>query len=522
MANLLTPFYRYSPAAKTLSVDSFPEEAWTTVHGDAADNSDLAAYYRSVAWLYRGVDLRVKGVAGMPFAIYKGRREITTSAEYENKTGWLRNPGRLFGQIEAALTIWGAAYTERRKNRAGGGYDLEYLLPSSIRAKIDRESGAVEFKRTVGGRQMTLTEADLVYWWAFDPWVEAGPPLASPAQASAAAAGVTLNVNRFAASFFQRGAIKATLLTTEGRVIEQERQRLKAWWQRMFARGTQTAWNTEIVNAEAVKAVQIGEGLESLENRELSEEKRMEIATALGVPHSILFSNAANYATSDQDDQNFAEDTVIPECEFIASVLNDQLFEPLGFRLEFQSEKLPMFQQDEGERGAALAQLVSALADPDKFKIAAAILGYEIPPEAQAMLDALEARRDEERERMAVQMGQAALGQPPPPEDERPGEADADEPQPSAAGKAADLDRWRRKAIKALKAGKSAAVEFVSEAIPSPEMGRITAALRGCKSAADVCAVFAGEPLAAPDAAAIVEAIRLGVEALKVEQSPAA
>ena len=53
-----------------------------------------------------------------------------------------------------------------------------------------------------------------------------------------------------------------------------------------------------------------------------------------------------------------------------------------------------------------------------------------------------------------------------------------------------DLAAWKRKAIKAVKAHKSAAVRFESAAIPPDEQARIRAALEGAQSAGDVVKAF--------------------------------
>ena len=62
--------------------------------------------------------------------------------------------------------------------------------------------------------------------------------------------------------------------------------------------------------------------------------------------------------------------------------------------------------------------------------------------------------------------------------------------QPEPA-KEIDLDKWRRKAIKALKAGKSADVTFDSENIPAGLAGAIEGALVSAKTADDISAIFA-------------------------------
>ena len=66
---------------------------------------------------------------------------------------------------------------------------------------------------------------------------------------------------------------------------------------------------------------------------------------------------------------------------------------------------------------------------------------------------------------------------------------------------ASDLRRWKARALKAVKAGKGAAVRFESEAIPEAGQSRIRAALEGAQSAGDVVKAF-HEP---PDAVKAVD-----------------
>jgi SPP1 gp7 family putative phage head morphogenesis protein len=188
------------------------------------------------------------------------------------------------------------------------------------------------------------------------------------------AAGVLYNVNEFAAAFFKRGAIKATILTVEGNPPQAERERLKAWWQRFFT-GINKAFAAEVVSA-AVTPVIVGEGLSELTNTELTATEREEIATALGVPHSLVMSNAANYATAEADRLTFYDMTIVPQANVIARQVNAQLFAPAGLRFEWHPQELAIYQADENERATAYATYVGAQMKPS---IAAQIVGLQLP-----------------------------------------------------------------------------------------------------------------------------------------------
>jgi hypothetical protein len=185
---------------------------------------------------------------------------------------------------------------------------------------------------------------------------------------------VIFNSAEFAKAFFARGAVKAGLLTVDGSPLPAERERLKSWWQR-FMGGLGNAFNAEVVSG-AVSYVPVGEGLKELSNEALTSEQRTEIATALGVPHSLVMSNAANYATAKQDSLTFYETTVVPQAMLLARAINRQLMEPFGYRFEFRPQSIDVFQQDENERAAAFAAYVAA---GIKQSIVAQMLGLELP-----------------------------------------------------------------------------------------------------------------------------------------------
>jgi hypothetical protein len=334
----------------------------------------------------------------------------------------------------------------------------------------DKEKGLVKFERRIDGQliPMTIPVEDMVYLWYRNPLHETQPDQ-PPAAAAMSAAGILYNTNFFANAFLERGAIKATLLTVKGSIAQQERNRLKDWWNRVVG-GVKNAGNAEVVAADVVPVI-IGEGLSELSNTELTGESREEIATTLGIPLSMVFSNATTYATANQDKANFYDETVFPEAEIIANQLNKELFEPLGFHFDFVPEALEINKKDENQRSQAFRHYVDAGL---KQSVAAEIVGIELPEGLEyADLD------PEEPEVQPVQpQGQPRV---------QPAEPDAEQYQDR---RAADLEKWRRKAQKRLASGKSALIEFESVWLSPLEIAFVRSRLATAKTKTDVDAAF--------------------------------
>lgn len=477
-----------------------------------SDDTDPATLFRSVAWVYRSVDLRAHAVASMPFRITSanGETELDTSDNYQNKLGWLPNPRRLFYLTEAALTCYGSAYWWRERNRVVTKA-ARYMRPDTVTPQIDA-TGLTGFVRIANGERKEATLQDVVYFWQPDAWVELGPPESSPLMAAIAASGVLYNLNQFSAAYFKRGAIKATLLTVQGAPVAAERDRLKTWWRQMVS-GVRNAWSAELVNADAVTPVVIGEGLKELSSAELTAEKRQDIATALGIPSSVIFSESAGglggSGVVTQDEAHFYSKTIVPECELIAEALNEQVLEAIGYRLEFLPQTLDVFQEDENQRAAAFASYVAAGLPVD---LVAEMLGLELPP--NWTYEMLREQREKREEQAKEQFGMET-----PQEQPQEGEDEEDDDEDERDAKAlADLRAWRRKSAKR---GKLAT--FDSEWIPATVVDDVKAhGSNGWRDALDgVIAVYAGEepaiertPSIATDTTELVAALRSATEAL--------
>jgi HK97 family phage portal protein len=459
---------------------------WTILSGDGAETTS-GDYYKLIPTLYRAVQIISYYVSTMPFVLKKGKTEYDKSAEWKNKIGFMSNPFTLLQLIVSSLEIAGNCYLFRERNQVVTRA-LYYCLASSIKVELDEEKHKVEyFERAVKVNGMTIPKKfapeEFVYFWLPDPYVEFGPANNYPVLAAANACGVLLNMDVFAANFFEHGAIKVTLLTVEGAPTEAEKKKLSDWWKRIVS-GVKNAFSSNVISA-TVKPVVIGEGMKELENVTIGEEKREDIAIAMGIPMSILFANAANYATSQQDELNFLTQTIIPLCQFIESILNEQIFEALGLHWQFLPETLDAMQEDEASRAVALGQLTGAGLP---LLMAMEILGYELTDEQMAELKAAEEEKKRKAEELAQRLAQKPEPQPGQDEqvqDEKP----ADNTNSDTTFKS-ELEKWRRKAINAMKKGKPANVDFVTTVIPSEICQTIATALEMALSETDVKDAF--------------------------------
>lgn len=518
----------YRPGQKAVTVTLWGTEGWNILSGGEEDKDAITVtkVVKSVPWLYRAVQVRAQAVSSLPFALVdlaleekrKAQKEkqeaeqrkpkpkpkpvapvmpgeqpqpepepeepeeeppepeidsdYDTSDDWQNELGWLPDPVGLLYLLESSLCLYGRAYLFRQmQGRQPAG--LQYLVPTTVTPKLDQAQGLTGFERRLGSTKVEIPVESMVYFWLPDPTVEIGPPNAFPCQAALAAGSVLFSVDEFATQFFQSGAIKATILKVAGNPGTDERGRIKSWWQR-FIQGK--AWAAEIVS-DSITTEQIGSGLSELADVPLSQNKREDVSTALGIPQSILFSNAANYATAEVEDRQFYDKTIVPEAMWLAEVLNTQVFEALGLRLEFRPETLDCYQEDETNRAQAFKTYTDA---GIKKSIAGRMVGLELPPGVE--WDDLD-----EKEEAPVGMP----GMPPQPGVTPPGlQPFAQATQEAGQGAAQDMERWQRKALKALKAGKSPAVPFESESIPADSADAIKDALAVATTEDEVKAAF--------------------------------
>lgn len=390
-------------------------------------------------------------MSALPWSISKGGTETANSANalpkgYEVFSG-LR---ALLFQTEAALNMFGHAYWMREQSPQYVN-QLRWLKPSSIVPKFNERDGLIGFERRgLKVKTPMLTTDELVYFWAPNVTGEVGPGVA-PAQAALTSASLLKNSESFITNFFAKGAVPLVLLTVDGEPMDSELRRLEQWWKRIL-RGVSSAFETVAVRA-SVKPQIITPPIKDLAMKEITDTNRENVATALGVPYSLIFSNAANYATAKQDDLNFYTKTILPSAVIIAETLNVQLFEPNGLHFSFTPEDMEIFQEIESHKADKLMMLFNA-----------GIM-----------------TRAEVREQMGIDPDVIGEDEPAP------------EPEPMSVDNMAQMTAraWRKKSLKALTSGKLADVPFETDAIEASDQAHIRLALAVASSVEDVRRAFA-------------------------------
>lgn len=490
-------YHAQNVAFKSIPLNALPDSAWTYITGKNPNEGEygIDTLIKRVPWLFRAEGIRAEAIANLPRAYHIGDAdgEEVTDADVPIKF----NADELLNIIERHLFRYGAAYLYLEKNelgqymRDGKLRKVRFWHPSSVTPLYSEVDGLVGFERKTGNKTTKYKPEDVIYFWLPNADTEIGP--GTPESTAALyAAGVLHNIDRYAESYFGNGAVNPTLLAVEGpEMLPADRERLQSWYRRMLS-GVKNAFRLEIATRK-VTPVQIGYAPKDLATTELTNSKREDVATATGVPHSLLFSNAANYATAKMDTLNFYDMSIKPRAKLIFSILNERLFNPLGYHLAAHPERLEIYQ----ELQAQSADAVVSLKRGGIMTVKEAREHVNLPPEPDGELH---------EEMPPPVMAPNAAPEPPPRAQNAP--AATDTPEDAANAKSAplcacgkhsseadcltdELKKWEVKARKRIKEGKpEKAADFDSAVIPATLKAAIAGALSELQSVDDVGNVF--------------------------------
>ena len=323
--------------------------------------STAVGAWGTVPLLYRAVNLRASSLSSVPFVIFKGDQEVDYPLEPDLAS--------VIYQMELGLLLTGASYCLKKYHgRILTG--VQVLNPTTV--KWDYKHGHNVFTQRVGSNTYGPFSDDLMVAMrepSMTADTGAGLP---PAEVALSASQLRFNMQEFASKFFESGAMPATLISTSSNPNAAEMERAQSFFRRSLS-GVSNAWRTLFLRGD-ISVKTLTPEIKSLAMKELSDHVALDIGAALGVPRSILESDAANYATSQTDLHSFWHMTIRPRLPLFENAINMQLFSGTDYSLQFTPENLDVFQEDESLRAASLLQLVTAGVALEE---AMSMLGYD-------------------------------------------------------------------------------------------------------------------------------------------------
>lgn len=335
--------------------------------------SNTADAYQHVPIIREAVNMRVRAVSSIPVTLYNHRG---------NPVDWplQTDPAEILRRIALFYDLFGFAVILPRGERYLD--DLFVLNSSSIQIEVDPTNFDVSFKQYVQGRLFgPWSLEDVVYIRADNPEDDVMPG-ASPVLTALEAARLMHYQSRFAADYFEAGAMPAVYVKLPVGVSDAEKERVESWFKRSMS-GLKSGVMRVLGIRGDIEINTLTPQVNTMAMPELSSFARQQVAYAFGIPQTLL-EQAANYATRRQDDRFFWQVTIRPLAKIFEAQLNKQLFEPSGYYIELAFEQMDVFQEEEVERSAALMNLRNAGVPLD---MAMSILGYDLPPDTEAELE---------------------------------------------------------------------------------------------------------------------------------------
>lgn len=458
--------------------------------------------YREVGWYRRALDLRANGVVEMPYDLRRGDSVVYDEKANSEDIPAVLNVFPLLGALTRDIDKYGAAYAVFETDVFGYKKAWRRLHPASIVPRYNESTGELlYFERQYGYGQKASKykfELDELLWLWMPPDATENRPGAGVGFTALLAATGMANKDKFSAYYFERGAINPTLVKVKGfaTLPQDEKDRVSNVFQKLMG-GIRNAFKVTPIDGD-IDVFNLMSSLKDMALESMTTQQREDIATTLGIPLSLLMSNAANYATARQDDINFYDKTISPFYrEVIAPQLNQKLFSQAGFNLLPVKKRLEAFQRQESEKAYAM-----------------------VPLYTQGVFSLNEVREDLGKDPLPEdhfntpgqgQSPQGGQGMPKPPAGEgidmgdamrdeskalKPSPLEALTPDPSPDGRGetdtvADIEKWERMAVKRWDEDKrDKMLVFESAVIPSTLKAAIIGGLEVAATVDDVRLIF--------------------------------
>lgn len=350
----------------------------------------LADKFLQSTWAQRCIGIRANMLASIPWEVRDYGRDgsfetlpsddllvklITDVNEDDNYLDLMRATG-------SDLLIYGAAYWRLIPvDYQSGDRVIKFIQrmnPLTVKVKASKE-GVTSFVQTLGTENTEVDKDEVIYFHTYHP--KSDVTGLSSIEVCIDAIDTIKHANTFTAKFFENGAVPALIvsITSQDEMTQPapaEIKKFAAKW-RQKVRGPKNAGKTLFVKHN-VKVTPVSLAMDKVALKEVKLEARREICAAIGVPMSMAgASEAANRATSQEQRKSLYVENVFPQGDYIAGVINAGLVKHIdpAFLFIFLNDEMPFMQEAKDDKCTRVTKLVEAgIITADEGAIE---LGYE-------------------------------------------------------------------------------------------------------------------------------------------------
>jgi len=282
-------------------------------------------------------------VAGLPLSVYLRQPDGDRIEQPDHPAALaLRQPNpdmTALGWRETIvlhLLLWGNAYTEILWAGDGTPVVLWPIHPTKITPKSNGPRGGVRYTIRDDNHERLLPARSILHFAG--PLTDNGIEGKSVIACAREQLGEALAAQQFAGSFWQNGAVPATVLRHPGKL--KDPAKLRRNWEAVH-KGTRNAGKTAVLE-EGMEVSTLGMPLADAQFIESRQFHTVEICRWFRVaPHKVQNLDRATFSNIEEQERAFASESVLPWCNRIEAELDRKLLQqPARFYTRHRIEGL--------------------------------------------------------------------------------------------------------------------------------------------------------------------------------------
>ena len=329
------------------------------------DDIGLAFAVQASAWAYRCIMIRAQAVSRLKRRVVN----ISTGKEVPDHPFMLAlHEAFRFAQSdllfdwEMALCIWGEAYIEKIRNVFSMASGMRWLNPIAIEPYIyDGRIVWYDYSDTSSARMQRFQPTEIVYHKYRNP-LDDYRGLA-PMTVALDAVNVDRDIQRATRAWYRNDSRPDGIVTPKGTPLTDKQYNALVSKIQEQLKGAKNRGKTFVSDAPVEWLAIQREPVP--EQPELEMSQRRKIAAANGVPLSLAGAyDDANYQSLPEQRRSFYYETIFPECDLLAEMINTTLmpfFDPSGQnRFEFDPTDVKVSIEDVTQKSSVVNARVQA------------------------------------------------------------------------------------------------------------------------------------------------------------------